>query len=129
MLSLSPFFDINKYSDFLPWCANSKIISQESEEIIASLDIAYHGVNQSFSSKNTGIKNQEIVMKLVDGPFKHLDGLWVFSEIDGDSCKIDFSLDFEFNNFLLHKIASPIFSKIANTMLDSFISRAEDIYG
>jgi ribosome-associated toxin RatA of RatAB toxin-antitoxin module len=38
-------------------------------------------------------------------------------------------LEFEFSNRLLGMTAGPVFSQISNTLVDSFIKRAVDVYG
>jgi ribosome-associated toxin RatA of RatAB toxin-antitoxin module len=69
-----------------------------------------------------------MVINLVDGPFKHLEGIWRFIELSDEACKIEFMLHYEFTNSFLEKIIAPVFSHIANTFVDSFVARADVVY-
>ena len=57
-----------------------------------------------------------------------LEGYWIFTKINEDACSIEFHLHYEFSNFILDKLISPIFSQIANTFVDGFVSQADKIY-
>ena len=46
-----------------------------------------------------------------------------------DACKISFELDFEVAGKVLSMALTPILKQAANTMVDTFVKRAEDIYG
>jgi ribosome-associated toxin RatA of RatAB toxin-antitoxin module len=85
-------------------------------------------VNQSFTTQNTKDYPYRINLKLIDGPFKVLEGFWIFTPINDNACSIEFYLHYEFSNFILDKLISPIFSKIANTFVDSFVTQADKIY-
>ena len=67
-------------------------------------------------------------IKLKDGPFKHLAGVWRFIALSEQACKIEFELNYEFTNSFLEKIIAPVFSHIANTFVDGFVVRADVIY-
>ena len=90
--------------------------------------IIYSGVNQSFTTQNTKDYPRRIDLELIDGPFKKLEGFWIFTYINDEACSIEFRLHYEFSNFILDKLISPIFSQIANTFVDSFVAQADKIY-
>ena len=119
---------IEDYPLFLPWCGGSKVIERNDEITIASILIKYSGINQSFTTQNTKSYPHRIDLKLIDGPFKVLTGFWIFTPINKDACSIEFYLHYEFSNFILDKLISPIFSKIANTFVDGFVTQADKIY-
>ena len=119
---------IEDYLLFLPWCGGSQIIERNDEITKASIHIKYSGINQSFTTQNTKEYPHRIDLKLIDGPFKKLEGFWVFKPINQDACHIEFHLHYEFSNFILDKLISPIFSKIANTFVDGFVTQADKIY-
>ncbi|MDH5259288.1 MAG: type II toxin-antitoxin system RatA family toxin [Gammaproteobacteria bacterium] len=122
--------DINAYPDFLPWCKSSHIISQTEDVIEASVEIAKGSLNKSFATRNLLQKNKMIEMSLLDGPFKHLEGFWRFKPLkDPAACKVTLDLEFEFNSKLIAIAVGPVFSKIANTLVDSFSKRAVEVYG
>lgn len=120
---------IEDYPQFLPWCGEVDVRQQDENKLIATLTIHYHGVKQSFTTQNTNLPPTSIKMRLVEGPFKHLDGTWSFKPLRSDACKIDFELQYEFSSKILEQIIGPVFSMIANSFVDSFCRRAEIIYG
>ena len=63
-------------------------------------------------------------IRLIDGPFKHLSGIWLFNKLDENSCQIELTLEYQFSNILLETLISPVFNIIANTFIDEFIKEA-----
>ncbi|VAW95933.1 Ribosome association toxin RatA [hydrothermal vent metagenome] len=120
--------DIESYADFLPWCDKSIILEQTDTDVKASLNIAYGSINKSFTTLNKLTPETKIEMQLVDGPFKKLHGEWLFTQLGDEGCKINFELEFEFKNKLLSMTMGPVFSQIANTLVDSFSERAQKVY-
>ena len=115
---------VDKYSDFLPWCKKSKIISDTNNVIIGVITVSKNFSDWTFTTKNNYIKNKKINLRLVDGPFSHLNGCWNFSEIDKNNTLIDFNLEYEFSNKMIALTLKPVFSSIMLSILDSFISEA-----
>ncbi len=121
--------DIESYPQFLPWCGGARVLSRADGVVTAAVDIAYSGVNKSFTTRNYHTPPQRIQMELLDGPFKRLDGVWHFEALDAAHCKIALLLEFEFANMLLALALNSTFSKIADSMVDSFLRRAIEVYG
>ncbi|MGM0594322.1 MAG: type II toxin-antitoxin system RatA family toxin [Pseudomonadota bacterium] len=121
--------DIEAYQDFLPWCRSSEVLSQDADEIRATIEIAHGSLHKAFTTCNRLQKNKMIEMRLVKGPFKHLEGFWRFDKLDEQACKVSLDLDFEFSNKLIGMAMGPIFSQIANSLVDAFSKRAVDVYG
>ena len=121
--------DIPAYPEFLPWCSGSKEINRCEDEVQASLDIAHSGVHKSFTTRNRLEKNRSIEMQLVEGPFKHLNGVWRFEPLGDAGSKVMLDLEFEFSSKLLGMTFGPLFSKIASSLVDAFIQRAQKVYG
>ena len=119
---------IEDYPLFLPWCGGSEVMERNEKITRGSIRIKYSGVNQSFTTQNTKDFPHRIDLKLIDGPFKVLEGFWIFTPITENTCNIKFHLHYEFSNFFLDKLISPIFSKIANTFVDGFVTQADKIY-
>jgi ribosome-associated toxin RatA of RatAB toxin-antitoxin module len=84
-------------------------------------------LKQSFTTQNEKCFPDTMDMKLKDGPFKHFEGNWRFIPLSEDACKIEFHLEYEFSSALLSQLISPVFSQIANTFVDSFVTRADNI--
>ena len=121
--------DVKKYPEFLPWCGGVDLIKQDETSTIATLHIAYHGLHQKFTTENHKNYPNLMEIKLKDGPFKHLEGVWRFIALSEDACKIEFMLNYEFANGFLDKLISPVFSHITNTFVDGFVARADKVYG
>ena len=48
---------------------------------------------------------------------------------DQQACRIEFDLDYAFASKPLQVVLSPVFDKIADTLVDRFVQRAEQVYG
>ncbi len=120
---------IEDYPKFLPWCSGVDVRERNDNSLIASLDINYHGVRQRFTTANVETPATSIKMKLVDGPFRVLDGTWTIKALRADACKVEFDLHYEFSSRVLEQLIGPVFGGIANSMVDSFCKRAETVYG
>lgn len=119
---------IEDYPNFLPWCKASKILSQNEDEIKASLLLAKGGVEKSFTTCNRLQKDKMIELRLLDGPFHHLEGFWQFNALD-NGCHISLQLEFEFTGKLLSLAFGPIFSQVANSLVEAFAKQAQALYG
>ena len=115
---------VENYPQFLPWCGSTQIIERDNDKTIASIEINYKGIRQTFTTENTKKQNKEMMIKLIDGPFKSLSGQWIFKNLDNDSCQIELKLEYQFSNIILEKLISPVFNMIANTFIDEFIKEA-----
>jgi ribosome-associated toxin RatA of RatAB toxin-antitoxin module len=100
----------------------------EGDIMHATVHIDYHHIKQSFSTKNLRSVPSRIEMTLLNGPFRHLDGEWLFIALSPTACKIAFRLNYEFSSKLLEKLVGPVFHYIANSFVDAFIHRAEKVY-
>ena len=120
--------NVEKYPEFLPWCSGTQVLSRDSRITRATIKINYHHVKQSFTTENVKNSPNNIVIKLIQGPFKHLDGHWRFSPIGEHGCKIELDLHYDFSNKILEKLFGPLFHHVANTFVDAFVKRAEGIY-
>jgi len=121
--------EVDRYPEFLPWCGGTEVLSREGDITHAAIRIEYRGIRQRFSTENRSQPPQLIEMKLVDGPFRHLDGSWRFKPLGEQACKIEFRLHYEFSSRLLEKLVGPVFHYIANTLVEAFVKRAEQIHG
>ena len=120
---------VEDYPVFLPWCGGSSVSDRGAAKLRATVVIDYHRVRQSFTTENTRVEPESIDVKLVEGPFRQLDGSWRFKALGQAACKIEFRLHYEFASRILEKLLSPVFNHIANTFVDAFVKRAEQVYG
>lgn len=121
--------DIPAYPQFLPWCKHAEEMSRDADAVTARLDLSHSGLEKSFTTKNRLQSDKMIEMRLVEGPFKHLQGFWRFEALGERACKVTLDMDFEFSSRLVGMAMGPVFSKAANTLVDAFCKRAEDVYG
>jgi ribosome-associated toxin RatA of RatAB toxin-antitoxin module len=121
--------DIERYPEFLPWCSGASTPESDATRTLATIDIDYRGIRQSFTTENSKIENVEMRMKLREGPFSRLDGTWRFQALSESACKVSLVLDYGFSGPLLEKAVGPVFGVIANTMIERFIARAEMLFG
>jgi ribosome-associated toxin RatA of RatAB toxin-antitoxin module len=121
--------DVERYPEFLPWCGGSQVEPAAGGLVRASVLIDYHGIKQSFKTENRSSPPELIEMRLVSGPFRQLDGTWRFQPLSETACKIEFRLHYEFSSRLLEKLVGPVFKHIANTFVDAFLKRAQQLYG
>ena len=121
--------NIPAYAEFLPWCQSAEETSRTDTEVVGSLFIAHSGLNKSFTTRNELDKPERITMNLVEGPFKHLQGVWSFTPLGDEGCKVTLDMDFEFSNKLLGLTFGKVFSHMANSLVDAFVQRANEIYG
>jgi ribosome-associated toxin RatA of RatAB toxin-antitoxin module len=120
--------DIGAYPEFLPWCQSSAVHHRDEDQVKATVVVASAGLHKSFTTHNLLQKDKMIEIRLVDGPFKHLEGFWRFDHNGDNSCQISFDLEFEFAGWLLDMAFGPIFHQVTNSLVDSFQERAEQIY-
>jgi ribosome-associated toxin RatA of RatAB toxin-antitoxin module len=130
--------DVEKYPEFLPWCARVEVLDRDEQGPTVRLHLAYSGIRHAFTTRNVQVADESVHIKLVDGPFSLLDGTWRFVALplpaapggtDNAACKIEFELRYEFSNAILEAAISPVFDRIANTFVDSFVRRAEQVHG
>jgi ribosome-associated toxin RatA of RatAB toxin-antitoxin module len=126
---------VQDYPSFLPWCERAEVLAQDEGGVTARLHLSYRGVRQAFTTRNVHVPDASVVLSLVDGPFSELAGTWGFVPVPAGSasqakaCKIEFDLRYSFANGALDALISPVFDRVANTFVESFVKRAEQVYG
>lgn len=122
--------DVEKYPEFLPWCAGLRIIERGENTITADMIVAYKVFRERFRTRVTlDRKNNQIDVAYVSGPFRTLENRWRFIDRPEGGSVIDFVIEFEFKNFLLQATAQAVFDKAFARMSEAFVKRAEDVYG
>ncbi|HLO94544.1 MAG TPA: type II toxin-antitoxin system RatA family toxin [Burkholderiaceae bacterium] len=126
---------IPRYPEFLPWCDRAEVLETHEDGVTARVGLSIAGVRQSFSTRNTHEGHERVAMRLVDGPFSVLEGDWTFLPLAAgpgqapQACKVEFELHYAFSSAALEAVVSPVFDRIAATFVDSFVKRAEVVYG
>lgn len=119
--------DVENYAEFLPYCSESIVHHRDEDEVQATLVIAAAGMSKSFTTRNRLQINKMIEIRLVDGPFSHLEGFWRFDEEEG-GCRVSFDLEFEFAGRMFSMLLGPVFEQVTDKMVDAFCDRAEVQY-
>ena len=120
--------DVEAYPRRFAWCAGARVLAREQSGLTARLEVRVAGMTQAFTTRNSLTPPQSIAMQLVDGPFRHLAGVWEFTAL-GDGCKVALALDFEYAGRLMAPIMRAGFEKLADRMVDEFCVEAERAYG
>jgi len=121
--------DIESYPRFLPWCVGAEVKSRGPDATLARLTIGMRGVNQSFTTQNRNRAPEAIDMQLVEGPFRRFAAGWRFQPLGERACKVEFSMEFEFASRALAVLLQPLFEMIANSMVEAFTRRADEVHG
>ena len=124
--------DIVSYPQFLPWCDQSAVLAEDEHGMTAKVGLSMAGLRQSFTTRNTHIEDRKVSLKLVDGPFSKLDGQWDFTPVGKASdraCKVEFTLNYDFDNAALAALVGPVFDRIAGSLVEAFVKRAAEVYG
>ena len=121
--------DIESYPRFLPWCVGAEVKSRTPDSTVAALAVGMRGVKQSFITQNENRAPDAIDMKLVEGPFRHFAAAWRFRPLGEQACKVEFSMEFEFASRTLAALLQPVFEHIADSMVDAFTRRADEVHG
>ena len=120
--------DIESYHAFLPYFSKGIIHHRDEDEVQATLEITAGGMTKSFTTKKRLQANKMIELRLVDGPFSHLEGFWRFDPTETGSL-LSFDLEFEFSGRMLSMLLGPMFEQVTDKMVDAFCDRAEALYG
>jgi len=124
--------DVGRYPEFLPWCDHASVVPDGEHGMKAEIGIAFGGIRQTFRTHNEHVPGREVSMKLLDGPFSRLDGQWKFAPLGNTeqrACKVELELHYGFDNATLGALVGPVFDKIARSMVEAFVKRAEQVYG
>ena len=120
---------VERYPEFLPWCGGTRLLKRDELTTVATIEISYRGIRQTFTTSNTKNGTERMQISLLEGPFKALDGVWDFTALGDAACKVSLQLDYSFANAVLETAIGPVFGLIANTMIERFVERADALYG
>ncbi|MCG9543439.1 MULTISPECIES: SRPBCC family protein [Vibrio] len=120
--------DVARYHEFLPGCSGSRVIESSDSTMVASVDVSKAGISKTFTTSNRLAEGAEILMELVDGPFKKLQGGWYFTPLDDQACKVELKLEFEFSSRMIEMAFGKIFNELTSNMVSAFTQRAKQVY-
>ncbi len=120
--------DVARYPEFLPWCSSARVEDISPTERIAALVVARGVLRTEFTTRNTLLKDAQILMRLVHGPFRDLKGQWRFEPIGERGSRVHFRVEFEFKNRLTASAFNAVFESLCGTIVEAFVLRAQKIY-
>jgi ribosome-associated toxin RatA of RatAB toxin-antitoxin module len=116
------------YPAFLPWCAAATVLQRDDEIVVARLQVAYLGARFEFTTRNPKRRPEFMAIGLEQGPFQRFEGTWNLKPLSTWGCRIDFALSYDFSSSVMGSLASPVFQRIADTLVDAFIQRADRLF-
>lgn len=121
--------DVESYPQFLPWCTGSSVHSRDAGELDATLELRRGSIQKSFRTRNTLSPGRAMKIELVNGPFRHLEGLWRFEQLGSDGSKVELDLEFEFESRITDSLFGPFFEETCSSLVESFTEQAKKVYG
>ena len=121
--------DIESYPRFIPWCTHAKVLSKSDREIVATIGVRQGPLQSEFTTRNELEPDHRILMRLVSGPFKMLEGEWSLTPIaqadgGGEGCRVQLTMKFAFKNPLTAVLFEQKFAETAASLMDAFVARA-----
>ncbi len=120
--------DVERYPEFLPWCSRTEVVSRSESELVATLYLSKAGLKYSFTTRNQLTRPTKMTLELEEGPFSTLAGIWDFKVLSDEACKVSLNLHFEFSGKIASLAMSKVFNQVATTLVDAFVTRADEIY-
>jgi len=120
---------VEDYKHFLPWCSDSELVSRDDNQLCGRIEVSRLGITQSFSTCNTLNPPQHMGIALHEGPFRKLHGDWEFIALTDTACKVLLVMEFEFSGRLIDAAFGKVFHQVANSLVESFVKRAREVYG
>src|SRR6476659_10678678 len=89
--------DIERYPEFVPWCAAARVESRTDAEVVATLSIMRGPLHAEFTTRNLLEPDARVLMQFVSGPFRVLEGLWTFTPLVEVGSQVELEMRFEFS--------------------------------
>ena len=121
--------DIERYPEFVPWCAAARVDSRKDGEVVATLTIKRGPLKSEFTTRNLLEPDKRVLMQFVSGPFRVLEGLWTFTALGDLGCRVELEMRFEFANRVASALFAPVFEDTAASLVDAFVQRARSTQG
>ena len=124
--------DIEKYPEFVPFCVNAKVYEKKKQDnlllIVADLTIGKGPFKDTYKSDvKYNKKDDSIFVTNLDGPLKHLENTWHFSE-KNNITEVSFEVDFELKNDFLNIVMTKSFQFALDKIAEAFQKRAEELF-
>lgn len=120
--------DVAAYPRFLPWCRRATIHASGEDHLEATLELAQGGFSGTFRTRNRLQPGRVIDVRLVDGPFRVLEGRWQFDPIDEGASRVAVSMRYQFANPLTGLFFGRMIDDAVNSLVDAFTRRARAVH-
>jgi len=120
--------DVERYPQFLPWVAAAELHERSDRDLRASMEMSRGGVRERFTTRNEFERPSFMTMRLVEGPFRRLDGRWSFSPIGEAGTRIELEMCFEFASPVVAMLFGRSFEQSCGQLIDAFIARARQLH-
>jgi ribosome-associated toxin RatA of RatAB toxin-antitoxin module len=121
--------DVERYPQFLPWVVGAEVHEKTEHDLLASMEMQRAGVRERFTTRNVMERPNWMTLKLVQGPFRLLEGRWAFTAIGGLGTRIELGMRFEFANPVVALLFGKAFERSCGQLIDAFIARARQVHG
>ena len=121
--------DVRRYPEFLQWCTSAEVLDEDGEHVTARLGLDLGLARGSFTTRNLLQPGIGMEMRLVDGPFRSLEGRWAFAPIGEVGTRATLELQFETSGPIGGIVFGPAFEQVCNQLVDAFGRRARQVYG
>lgn len=126
--SVEQMFDLveraEDYPLFLPWCTGVTIFERSEEWVAARIDFSFMKFRFGFRTRNPKQRPHSLQVRLVEGPFRHFEADWAFTQLGTLGCKVQFSVSYEIIDAMFDRIAAPAVGLVSGAMVEAFVKRA-----
>jgi ribosome-associated toxin RatA of RatAB toxin-antitoxin module len=120
--------DVERYPEFLPWVAAARLHERTENDLVASMEMQRAGVRERFSTRNAFVRPDYMTLRLLEGPFRTLDGRWSFTPIASAGTRVELEMRFEFANPVVALLFGKTFEQSCSALIDAFIARARSLH-
>jgi len=121
--------DVERYPEFLPWCAGVKVFSRDERTTHARIDVDYHGLKSHVTTRNAKERPGRMTLELEEGPFERFSGEWTFKPLGEAGCRVEFALEYKAAGGAIASLLEGVFGYIASTLVDRFVEREAVVDG
>jgi ribosome-associated toxin RatA of RatAB toxin-antitoxin module len=116
---------VEDYPDFLPGCDAVEVLKRSDHGLQARVSVKGAGLSEVFVTENMHDPTS-ISMSLKEGSFQSLNGVWHFSQIGDQGCRVNVEIEYEVGG-MLAIFFLPIADMVANKLVDAFCQRITDV--
>lgn len=119
--------DVESYPQFVPGCSRAEVLGRSEREVTVRLGVRRGPLHTEFVTRNELDPPRELRMHLVSGPLKTLEGVWRFTPVAQNGCRVDLQLKFQFASAVKSVLLDPLMEELAGAMVRAFVARARSI--